>query len=75
MGLAEDDFDYDIKNEPMTLIWANGMEYPKYNVQANIFNGYVSEKDFYKVDTIKYHGTVNRGHFDLNFFCKYSVYT
>ena len=56
----------------MRLIWAIGQTFGSYNHQpaSGLERGEASIPDFYRLDEVKYHGKLNRGHTMVNFFEK-----
>lgn len=62
--------DYDITNAAMHVIWAIGQtpgnvtHSPQSSIEANE----ASNTNFYQPDEVKYHGSVNRGSTQINFF-------
>ena len=62
--------DYEIKDEPMNLIWAKGQEPDMYvhSPPSGIEKGNPGVPDFYKRDDLRYHGKQGqRGTSSINF--------
>ena len=68
--------DYNITDTAMHVIWAIGQTPGDINhsPQSSLEANEASNRDFYQPDEIKYHGSVNRGATQINFFCKDSLY-
>ena len=68
--------DYNITDTAMHVIWAIGQTPGDINhsPQSSLEANEASNRDFYQPDEIKYHGSVNRGATQINFFSKDSPY-
>lgn len=64
--------DYNITDTAMHVIWAIGQTPGDINhtPQSSLEANEASNRDFYQPDEIKYHGSVNRGATQINFFSK-----
>lgn len=71
---AADSSDHSIEEDLMHVIFAQGQETGKYVhvPKSGVETSNVSQKEFYKVDELKYHGHgAQRGATTINFFGKY----
>ena len=69
--ISDDGFpDYDITDATMHVIWAIGQTPGDVNhsPQSSIEANEASNTNFYQPDEVKYHGSVNRGATQINFF-------
>ena len=67
--LAEDKTDHSIVRGPMTVIWAKGQESNTLSADPN------TDRLFYELDVLRYHGGVNRGTLTLDFYGIVHVYS
>ncbi|KAK0394636.1 hypothetical protein QR680_000850 [Steinernema hermaphroditum] len=64
--------DHPLGPDKMFVIWAKGQEPNQYrhSVKSAIETGKIKDKDFYRVDQLKYHGSINRGVYPMEFVPK-----
>ncbi|TMS34614.1 hypothetical protein L596_002167 [Steinernema carpocapsae] len=64
--------DHPLGPDKMFVIWAKGQEPNQYrhSVKSAIETGKIKDKDFYRVDQLKYHGSINRGVYPIEFVAK-----